>query len=484
MSTTTAGYIPASLPSEINYKTLSFSAHGQQVDLNLPLLTPAQLDAVADHVRSSAEAHLANMPVLDIVNVIDRTVARMLDANCPKRQEAERLLTIISGFNPEMVRQGLQASLKSFRRPQLLRFLVEDFDDPGLLDDFRPRAKGGWSKAYGPALLAHVWAGNVPGLPLWSMVAALLVKSGSLGKVSSDEPFFASWFAQTLAEVEPRLSGVLAVVWWPGGSKDLEANLGKQADAVIAYGSDTTLAAWQRQLPITTRFLPHGHKISLGMVSAAALDTRQSGITARLAAQDMVRWDQQGCYSPQVFYVERGAKVSPKEFAYLLAGELAAQQHQYPRRCLSLEEAASVASWRQKLGTLELQGESVELLGPADAPWSLVYMDTAQAPAGSALNRTACVIAVSSLDEAISWLSCKRVHLQTIGLAASPEELFRLAPMLGKMGATRICALGAMASPEAGWHHDGRFSLLDLVRMVDIETSAEHAAEIFAPYRD
>ena len=48
----------------------------------------------------------------------------------------------------------------------------------------------------------------------------------------------------------------------------------------------------------------------------------------------------------------------------------------------------------------------------------------------------------------------------------------------------RISAIGAMSSPEAGWHHDGRFNLLDLVRMVEIEQSAEIAADPLAPYAD
>ncbi len=81
-------------------------------------------------------------------------------------------------------------------------------------------------------------------------------------------------------------------------------------------------------------------------------------------------------------------------------------------------------------------------------------------------------------------LAGQRAVLQTVGLAASPEELFRLAPLIAQTGATRISALGAMTTPESGWHHDGRFSLLELVRMVDIEASAEAAAESFAPYRD
>ena len=39
-----------------------------------------------------------------------------------------------------------------------------------------------------------------------------------------------------------------------------------------------------------------------------------------------------------------------------------------------------------------------------------------------------------------------------------------------------------MSVPEAGWHHDGRFNLLDLVRMAEIEQSAESAADPYARY--
>ena len=74
-----------------------------------------------------------------------------------------------------------------------------------------------------------------------------------------------------------------------------------------------------------------------------------------------------------------------------------------------------------------------------------------------------------------------KAFLQTAGIAAPPEELHRLANVLGTAGVTRICALGNMTAPEAGWHHDGRFNLLDLISMVEIEQSAEAAAETFAP---
>jgi hypothetical protein len=57
-----------------------------------------------------------------------------------------------------------------------------------------------------------------------------------------------------------------------------------------------------------------------------------------------------------------------------------------------------------------------------------------------------------------------------------------MSQLLGQAGVTRIAALGAMTAPEAGWHHDGRLNLLDLVRICEIEQSAERAADRMAPY--
>ena len=75
-----------------------------------------------------------------------------------------------------------------------------------------------------------------------------------------------------------------------------------------------------------------------------------------------------------------------------------------------------------------------------------------------------------------------RPYLQTVGLAIDPETLLALGEVLGQAGVTRICAIGDMTSPAAGWHHDGRFSLLDLVNMVDIEASTETAANQLTDY--
>ncbi|PZO01832.1 MAG: acyl-CoA reductase [Hyphomicrobiales bacterium] len=463
---------------------LDFAAWGESVQVSVPVLSEAQALALAARVRENARSYLKTLSVAQIVVTIDKAVARLLDRDDPLRQKLEAILPIVTGYDRETVRLGLSGYLRTFRAPQLQRFLTEDFANPGMLDAFQPAIKGGFTRAYGPELLLHIWAGNVPGLPLWSMISGLLVKAGTIGKVASGEPLLAGWFAQILAEIDPKLGECLAIVWWKGGDEASERIWLGEADTIVAYGGNDALAAIRNRVPITARFLPHGHKIGFGLVSGAVLDTRNAGPLARLVAHDVMRYEQQGCYSPQMLFVERGGKVSPREFAALVSGELASFARTHPRRALSVAEAAGVAAWRsaEEMRAFDETGRAV--LGDAGDPWSVVCVEAAEGLAPSGLNRTLKIVAVDSLDAVVPLVASHRAFLQSVAVAAAPEELFRVAALLGEAGVTRICACGRMTAPEAGWHNDGRFNLLDLVTITEIEQSAELAAEGFAPYVD
>ncbi|MDA0652868.1 MAG: acyl-CoA reductase [Proteobacteria bacterium] len=479
-----AGYLPGLSADEVDWQVLNFDRGNEHVEIAVPVLSETQLGELAARVKQASRAHLKSLTVSQITDIIDKAIARLLDRNDPYRQKAERLLPLITGYDAEMVRLGLTHYLKTFRRAELQKFLAEDFTNPGILDDFQPVPKGGFAKASGPDLLVHIWAGNVPGLPLWSLISGLLVKAGTIGKVPSAEPLFAGWFAELLVEIEPKLADCLAVVWWKGGDEARESALLKQADVVLAYGGNDSLAAIRARTPITTRCLTYGHKVSFGMVSRAALDTGKAWSVAHQAAYDVIRYDQQGCYSPHVFFVERGGKVSPREFSKYVANELACFEQKFPRRALPIEEAGGVAAWRHAEETKSSSQGGRDIMGDAASAWGVVYVEEAEDLAPSGLNRTIKIVAIDDLADTAPRIAPFKAFLQTVGIAAAPEELFRLAASLSDVGVTRICALGHMTAPEAGWHHDGRFNLLDLVTLTEIERSAENAADDFAPYVD
>ena len=116
--------------------------------------------------------------------------------------------------------------------------------------------------------------------------------------------------------------------------------------------------------------------------------------------------------------------------------------------------------------------------------WSVAYINDANTFQPSGLNRTIRVVAVDDLAVIPPWVAPYKRLLQTVGIAVSPRRLLSLSDELGAIGVTRIAAIGNMTTPEAGWHHDGRFNLIDLIRMVEIDGRAFEAADRLASYAD
>lgn len=478
----TAGYVPSIANENLAWHLLEYGSRDMRLEVKVPSLTPAQMLSVTQHVKQAAQSQIKTMAVSDIVCAIDSAILRLLDVNHADRQRLDTLLPIATGMDATMLHHNFSQYLQTFRALQLHRFIAEDFTNPKILDAFQPRITGGWTKALGADLITHIWAGNVPGLPLWSLISGLLVKAGTVGKVSRAEPICASIFAKVLAEIEPRLADGLSIIWWPSEDTHIASHVFQQSDIVLAYGGNSALSAIQNQVPVTARFLPHGHKLSFGMVSASALSILRAKRVAAQAALDIVRYEQQGCYSPQMFYVERGAQVSPLEFAQSLASELAALAHKYPRPVMALEEASSISAWRESHEFAMLKSPNVQVLGDKKDSFAVVYSDAPVPLQPSPLNRCVTVVAVDALQDVMPLIAQQRPYLQTVGLATDPETMLSVGDALAHAGVTRICAIGEMTSPAAGWHHDGRFSLLDLVNMVDIEVSTEVAANQLTSY--
>ena len=194
----TAGHVPIFEANDIKRQKLYFSDHEKSLEIYVPILSSSQCQDLCKHVSANSNNFLKRQTTNNIIELIDKAIERLLNRNDPYRQKIEKLLPIVTGFSSEVIKLGLTDYLKTFRKPQLARFVAEDFSNPKILDEFQPIIKGGFAKAFGPDILFHIWAGNVPGLPLWSIISGLLVKAGNIVKVSSAEPLFASLFVKLL----------------------------------------------------------------------------------------------------------------------------------------------------------------------------------------------------------------------------------------------------------------------------------------------
>lgn len=469
-----------SVPTGISFEAYDERSYGSYT-LLFPQLTRAKLNEICAKLRSNRRTYLSQLKTDDIIEIIDQAVLRWLDPEYPLRSLAEALVPRLTGYDAELVRLELKRFLRGFRKKDLYRFLDEEFDNPGLLDGFRPRKSGGFTRVYGPELIFHVFSGNVPGLPIWSMIMGLLVKSAGLGKTSFSEPLMAVLFAQSLAEVDPNFADCLAVLPWKGGTSEFEDVVLGQVDAVVVYGSSHTVDQIKKNIQKDIPVLGYGHKVSFAAIGREALTVDRYQETVHRLANDVSIYDQQSCLSPQVALVETGGVVSPRQFAQLLASELEHYEKRRPRARLTEDETHSIRSIRNRYEALSIDHPEIDVyVSKLGTEWTVIFHGQPGFE-GSPLNRTIQVFACERLEDSLSHLQPYRVYLQTVGLAVEPKRLETLAHCFAQVGVSRITALGQMTLGVPGWHHDARFNLVDLVRFVDIEQSAERLAEKYDP---
>lgn len=430
--------------------------------LRLPQVDADLLQSTLAALRQAGHT-LRRRPVADIVATLD-AAGRRFAADGADRTTAMAWLPAVTGFSPPMVALALDWVAGLLQAPVLQALLQRELGDPRLLDGLQARTDApGRTRAHGPQLTALVLSGNVPGVPAWSLASALLLKSPCLAKTAHDEPVFAVLLARAVAAVDPALGDALAVLPWRGGDPALEAVVLAQADALVTYGGDDALDSLRRRTPASTRFVGYGHKLSFAVVDSAAA-TRDD--TAASAARDVAMFDQQGCVSPHVVYVEGDADTA-LAFAHRMAHALQALQQQLPRGRITVGEAAAIQRLR---GQHELRSaldrRCALLCSPGGTDWT-VLVDHDPVFEASCLNRTVRVKPLPDLNALPAAVQGITRWLQTVGVAVAPQRLAALAEALSALGATRLCALGSMAEPPAHWRHDGRPSLLDLVRWTD-----------------
>ncbi len=401
-----------------------------------------------------AQAELSRLPVDEILAALDRVTARWLDPADPIRREAEERLAEGTGLAPAMLRRGIGEMIDRVRGVGAL--LDADLGSRYALDRFVERAPGVLSRAFGPGLLVCVFSGNVPGIPAFDMACALALKSACLARPAAEEPVFAELFARSVAEVDERLGRCLAVARWGYD----EAEPYRRAGAVLAYGSDQSIAAIRRLVPLGVRFLGHGHKISLAVVAQEAATAE----TAERLALDVAMYDQQGCVSPHMAFVERGGPLSPQAFARACGEALERLQAEMPRAKLTTAEALALRSVRDEA---EFTADAL-YASRGDLSWAVIHREAPDF-LPSPLNRLLHTFGVDTLDEVAEVVRPHAAYLQTVAFAGPDEKRLAVAEALGALGASRVCEVGRAQQPGALWRHDGRPTVGDLVRWVDVE---------------
>ena len=353
-----------------------------------------------------------------------------------------------------------------FPRTELVRLLREQLGGVDAIEQGRVRA---------PRMIYHICAGNLAVSAWTSLMYGLLLGAHNVVKLPSDRAD-----ATTRQEILAFIHGLPASLRrLVKTHRELDHETLIQADAVIAFGSDATMAELRAKLRWDQKFLAHGHAVSFLWV---AHPDQLITVQARACAIDVLTYDQLGCLSPQAIYVP--VRTDMEALGNQLAEALEWGSRRPPGNGLAdfrtrrngtrpRPVPGGYGLPKRPLGTAARIAEARDMayaLGhrvwhPPHLGWTVIHDPEPEfqpSPLHGVIYLRA--VAESRLRSALAPVAGK---ISTIGVVGM------LAPALRKiftdLGATRFCRAGRMQFPPLTWHHDGRAPLADLVTWIDVE---------------
>ena len=415
--------------------------------------TIEQIREAVSRTQEARERVRQNRSTDAVIGTLAQAAKNWLDPNSPWRKRAIEQGQAATGFSGAMVSEAVDLTFGAITRKSLGELLDQEplagrarkgHVGRGKRSD---KTEGESGSSPGPGLIVHILAGNVPAPGIASICRGLLLRSANLVKVSSRDPVFPALFIESLHQVDAELADCVAVLDWRRDGAALTQAALEHADAVIAYGDDDTISTLRGLVPATAKFFGYGHGISFAVVAKEAMTEENLPQLAQAAAFDASVYDQQGCMSPHVFYVEEGGPLGPRKFAAALAEAMAAYQARVPRGKLSVEEAAQIAKLR---GAYEFRVASDKSVGiwasEAANSWLVIYEDEPMFTP-SCLNRVVFVKPIKRLESVLPLVRRFAANLSTVGVAPMNVRAVAFAGELAQMGVSRVCPIGQMQRP-------------------------------------
>jgi hypothetical protein len=428
--------------------------------------TPAWIAEVARKLRAAGE-ELRDLPAASVTAALGRVGERFLDPADPIRVRALELLPVHSGLSPAMAAAVLDGMAADWTVSRLAELVRTELGDPAVLDRFVPM-RHGRVRASGPELCFQVVSGSVPGVGATALLRSLLVKAPTLLKPGRGDTVLPVLMARALRDEPPAIANAAAVVYWPGGSEALEDAALASADAVVVYGGDEAVRSLRGRAPATARFVAYPNRVGVGVVGRESLAPGHLHRTASEVAGAVAFFDQRGCVSPHVVFVEEGGAVTPGLFARELADAMGRIEEHLPGGALDTVEAAALHQLRGTAELISASGVGAALYHGGAATWTVVFDPRAELDA-ACVGRVVRVRPVPDALEVATRLAPLRGRLQTAGVAGCEGRLEAVAESLARVGVIRVAPFSAVPFPPPWWHHDGEGPLNTLLRRTDLE---------------
>lgn len=308
-------------------------------------------------------------------------------------------------------------------------------------------------------VLLHVAAGNVDGLPAFSVIEGLLTGNINILKLPAAEGGISVSILLELIKAEPVLAEYIYVFDY--SSKDIEhvEMLISVSDAVIVWGGKEAVSAFRKMIPPNINMIEWGHKISFAYVTKNGITTENlEGLAKNIAATGQLL-----CSSIQGIFVDTDNMEEVYEFCNQFLPILNKEIAKSPVKTgIGIQSQVALRLYTEELEAIYnnnkiFRGENCSLIAYANKE-----MDTS-IQFGNAWVRPL------PHSEMLSVLRPYKNYLQTVGLICGHNEEQFLKDMLFKTGVVRVCKGENMSIDYNGMPHDGEYPLRRYTKIVHTE---------------
>ncbi|MFG3358112.1 acyl-CoA reductase [Streptomyces griseofuscus] len=375
-----------------------------------------------------------------------------LAAHLPAAEAGSTLAELAGALTRQALERKLRRELGGLRPERLTR------------PDGRETVFESWAPV---GLLVHIAPGNAAAVAPLSVVEGLLAGNVNVLKTSGSDTALALDLLAALAAADP--SGLIAerviALRFPSARRDWLETLCGQADAIAVWGGEEAESAVRELAPPGCRVVAWGHRISFAYLTRAA--AAEDGLLDALA-EDVCRFEQQACSSPQVVYLDTEDTEEVFAFAGRFAERLAKVSGARPAPRPGPAELAEITTVQQ-LARLEQHLGLTRVFTADDGSWR-VLADTRSALAASPLHRSVWVKPLPR-HRITGTLRPMRRYLQTAAVGGGRADVAALSRALFAAGVTRVTPVGSMLDGYEGEPHDGVYALQRYSRRVSVRAA-------------
>lgn len=328
-----------------------------------------------------------------------------------------------------------------------------------------PYGIGGATVRYLPlGTLFHIAAGNMDGLPAFSVLEGLLTGNVNILKLPQADNGLTIEILRELITIEPTLAPFIHVFDTPSSDVAAMKRMAQMSDGIVVWGGDGAVGAVRALAPTGAKLIEWGHKLGFAYLSGY----EDKNAELRALAEHILESRQLLCSSCQTVYLDTGSMDDIRAFCREFLPYLDAAAKKYPIREVGAVAEMTLRRYTDRLeraldgqvtasGRETFDGTAVSLTACTDSELELSYMYGN--PLVKRLPR----------EQLVPTLRRAKGTLQTAGLICAPARRATLTDTLARAGVTRIMRAGHMSVSFCGEGHDGEYPLRRYLRVVDVE---------------